>query len=223
MKKANRLPGFFYLGMVIFGVCAQIIRSNIIVFVDDIDTWAKLGNSIFALRLAFVSDILMTLFYVLTAWALYNALKQFDKNLSLLFLLLAAVSAAVLCSNMIHFFAIIEMNQAEYFSSDNLQNQKQAVQFFFNMYDKGYYSSQLFFGLWLLPIGLIILKFKIMPAYFGIMLIAATAAHIIEFFIVFLYPKGAVITYPGLVIGMLGEFSFCFWLLFRGLSKEPDK
>jgi hypothetical protein len=194
----------------------RIICSNVFVFENDVYILANIANSLFLLRLSFVGDLIMALSYLLTAWALYNSLKDFDKNLSLLFLLLTTVSVAVLSNNMINYFAIIETNQAEYLT----QNIKSTTQFFFNIYNAGYYSSQIYFGLWLLPLGIVVLKSKIMPAYFGIMLIAATFGHLIEFFVTFLYPEGKIITYPGLFIAMIGEFSFCFWLLFKGIKTK---
>jgi len=59
-----------------------------------------------------------------------------------------------------------------------------------------------------------------MPKYFGIMLIAAGFGCLLEVIVTFGFPKYGFITYPGLIIGMLGEFSFCFWLLFKGIEIE---
>jgi nitrate reductase NapE component len=36
--------------------------------------------------------------------------------------------------------------------------------------------------------------------------------------ITFLFPGNDFIIYPGLIIAMVGEFSFCFWLLFKGIN-----
>ena len=213
----NRLPGILYLCMILFGMFAQIIRSNIFVFNDSINTLENFQSSLFILRLAFISDLLMTVFYLLTAWSLFNLLKQINKNQSLLFLLLTVVSVAILSMNMINHIAIIEINNANYLNINNF-GIILLSQFLANLHTYGYLISQLFFGLWLLPLGVIILKSKIMPTYFGIMLIAATFGHLIEIFTTFLFPGNDFITYPGLLIAMLGEFSFCFWLIYKGIN-----
>ena len=217
MKK-NRLAGILYLCMILFGIFAQVVRSNIFVFNDVVNT---LGNnqsllfpsSLFILRLALISDLLMAVFYLLTAWVLFKALKHINKNQSFLFLIFTVISVAILSMNMINHIAIIEVNTVNYgFDVQSI------TQFFAKLRTYGYLISQLFFGLWLLPLGMIILKSKIMPKFFGIMLIAATFGHLIEVFTTFLFQGNDFIIYPGLLIAMLGEFSFCFWLIYKGID-----
>jgi hypothetical protein len=121
---------------------------------------------------------------------------------------------------MINHIAIIEINSAGYFNINSTYDLKSLSQFFSNLHKYGYLIAQIFFGLWLLPLGIIIAKSKIMPKYFGIMLIAATVGHLLEIMITFLFPGNDFIIYPGLIIAMVGEFSFCFWLLFKGINIE---
>ena len=218
MKKTTRLPGFLYLGIIIFGIIAQIIRTNILVFGENIDVFEKINSSLFTLKIGFISDLIMMVFYLLTAWTLFNILKHVNKDQSLLFLICSIISVAILGSNMINIIAIIEINNANYINiGDNFIG---FSQFLSKLHNYGYLISQVFFGLWLLPLGLIILKSKILPKYFGIMLIAATFGHFIEIISVFLFSGNEYFTYPGLIISMVGEFSFCFWLIFKGINIE---
>ena len=50
----KRLAGIFYLGMILFGMFAQITRSNVFAF-DNINILEKIKNSILILR--FIVDI----------------------------------------------------------------------------------------------------------------------------------------------------------------------
>jgi len=52
----------------------------------------------------------------------------------------------------------------------------------------------------------------------GILLILACFGHLIQFFQIFLFPSYEAITYPGLAIATVGEFSLCFWLLIKGVN-----
>jgi hypothetical protein len=219
MKKANRLPGFLYLGMIVFGIIAQIIRSNILVFGDNAKSFEEIIGSSMLLRLAFMSDLIMMVFYLLTAWALYTKLKSINKSQSLLFLIFTIVSVAIMSGNMLNNMAIIEITNGDYTKFNDLTL---VSQFYANLHKYGYLIAQIYFGLWLLPLGIIILKSKIMPKYFGIMLIAATFGCLLEIFVTFLFPGNDFITYPGLIMGMVGEFSFCFWLLFKGLNVDKE-
>ena len=206
--KTTRVPGYLYLGMILFGVFAELTRSRIFVSPD-------IGGLLLPLRLAFMSDLIMNVLHLLTAWILYNLLKHVHKSLSLLFLVFAITSVAVLSGNMINHIAIIELHSASYFRTDDIQF---ITRFLAQLHEYGYLIAQVFFALWLMPLGMVILKSKLMPAYFGIMLIAATFGALSEVITKFLLPGYDFLAYPGLLIGMTGEFSFCFWLLFRGIT-----
>ena len=67
-KGKSRTAGIFYLGAIVLGMTAQIIRSNILVFDENINTFERINNSMFLLRLAFINDLVMIVFYLLTAW-----------------------------------------------------------------------------------------------------------------------------------------------------------
>jgi hypothetical protein len=219
-KEGNRTVGIYYLGIIVFGMFAQIIRSNILVFDNTINTLEKIHNSIFILRMAFISDLLMILFYLLTAWTLFNLLRNINKNQSLLFFVFTIISVSIMSMNMINHVIIIEINNSDYFNINGRYDLKTLSQLFSHLHNYGYLIAQIFFGLWLLPLGNIIIKSKIMPKYFGIMLIAATFGHLLEIIVTFIIPEYNFIIYPGLIVSMLGEFSFCFWLLFRGINIE---
>jgi hypothetical protein len=219
-KGKNRMVGIFYLGTIVFGMFAQIVRSNILVFDNNINTLERINNSIFILRLALVSDLFMILFYLLTAWTLFNLLKNMNKKQSLLFFVFTIISVSIMSINMVNHIVIIEINNSGYFNINNQYDLKSLSQLFSKLHNYGYLIAQIFFGLWLFPLGNIIIKSKIMPKYFGIMLIAATFGHLLEIIVTFMIPEYDFIMYPGLIISMLGEFSFCFWLLFKGIKIE---
>ena len=211
--KTTRLPGFLYLGMILCGIFAELTRSKIFASPD-------IGALLLPLRLAFMSDLIMHVLHLLTAWVLYTILKHVHKPLSLLFLIFTMTSVAILSMNMINHIAIIEIHSTDYFRTDDLGS---LTRFLAKLHEYGYVIAQVYFALWLMPLGMVILKSKLMPAYFGIMLIAATFGALTEVITKFLIPEYGFLSYPGLIIGMLGEFSFCFWLLFKGLPYGESK
>lgn len=211
--KTTRMPGFFYLGMILFGSFAEMTRSKLFALPD-------IGASLLPLRLSLMSDLAMCVFHLLAAWALFNILKYYSKPLSLLFLIFAMTSVAILSGNLINHIAIIEMHSADYFGTANIQP---IARFLAQLHGYGYIIAQVYFALWLMPLGMVLLKSKLMPACFGIMLIAATFGALTEVITKFLIPGYGYLSYPGLILGMIGEFSFCFWLLFRGIRIAGGK
>ena len=77
-------------------------------------------------------------------------------------------------------------------------------------------AAELFWGLWLLPLALLILKSNRISKIIGILLLAACAAHLAVFGLYFIaHDLWAATESALLVIGMIGEFSLVLWLLIR--------
>jgi hypothetical protein len=82
---------------------------------------------------------------------------------------------------------------------------------------------QVFWGLWLLPLGLLFIRATFMPTWLGILLIINCFAYLILTFTQLLELKYVeVITYTLMPFLLIGEFSAIFWLLFVGVKKELD-
>jgi hypothetical protein len=224
-KKTARIAGALYLMVIIFGAFAEVgVRSSLIVPGDAVATAAKIVASESLFRIGFMSDLIMMTCYFLLAFTLYVLLKPANNNLSLLFLLFTLASVAIMSLNMLNqFAALLLLSGADYltvFSADQLQA---LALLFIDLHKYGYFIAQIFFGLWLLPLGYVGLKSGYFPRVLSIMVMLACVGHLIQYFQIFLFPGYEVITYPGLAIATIGEFSLCFWLLLKGVTVPEIK
>ena len=64
----------------------------------------------------------------------------------------------------------------------------------------------------------LVFKSGYFPGILGVLLMLAGLCDLIQFFQIFLFPSYEVITYPGLAVAMVAEFSFAFWLLIKGAN-----
>ena len=98
-------------------------------------------------RIGFMSEVVATLFFLLTAWALYVLLKPIGKNLALLFLLLNVAGVAIECASaLIHFAALPISEGADYlrvYQADQLQA---LALLFLNVSGSGSMITALFYG-----------------------------------------------------------------------------
>ena len=75
---------------------------------------------------------------------------------------------------------------------------------------------------WLFPLGYLVYKSGFLPKWLGILLIADFIGIMIWFFQFFLLPGYDIITYPGLAISFLAEFSLSLWLIIKRVKdQEP--
>ncbi len=221
-QKDAKRAGFFYLAFVITCIFAGIVRANLIAWGDASRTADVLGNSELLFRISSLVDLISAVLFVLSAWALYVLLKPVNKNVALLFLLLNAVGVAVQCNSLLNSFTpmltygntdFIKAFQPDQFDALNL--------LFLNIYKSGFTIAQIFYGTWLLPLGYLVYKSGFLPKWLGILLIADFFGVMIWFFQYFLLPGYDIITYPGLAIGFIAEFSLSLWLIIMGVKVQP--
>ncbi len=219
IKKIARFAGFLYLIMAITGIFGQYVRSTLIVYGDAAATASNIMASEWLFRIGFMSDLTMITVYFLTACVLYILLKPVNKNIALLFVLFTLGSVSVQFINALNqFAALLLFSGADYLTVFGAGQLNALAMLFLNLHQYGYTIAQIFFGLWLLPLGYLIYKSDHFPKILGILVMIACFGHLLEFFQIFLFPSHEVIAYPGLIAAMIGEFSLMFYLSIKGVK-----
>ena len=215
------MAGFFYLIFILTTVFATFVRSKLIVFGDAAATANNIMGSELFFRIGFVTELVSAMFFVLAAWALYVLLKPVNKNLALLFLLLNLGGVAVECINMLNLFAALQfLNGANYLNVFQTGQLQAMAMSFLNSYTNGFRIAQIFYGTWLLPLGYLLYKSRLVPRLLGILLILDFFGVLIWFFQFFLFPSYGVASYPSYAVGFIAEFSLSLWLLIKGVKNQ---
>ena len=221
IKKTARIAGFMYLGNIITGIFAQVVRSTLIVPGDVAATAKNIMASGLLFRFGFVSDLIMVTFYLLMGLVFYVLLKPVNKNIALLMLLLNLAGIPMLGFNMLNQFAtLLLMSGAGYLDVFGADQLHALGMLFFDLHEYGYDIAVISWGFYLLPLGYLVFKSGYFPRILGVLLMLASFCDLIQFFQIFLFPGYEVITYPGLAVAMIAEFSFAFWLLIKGVNVE---
>ena len=91
---------------------------------------------------------------------------------------------------------------------------------FLNLHGRGFVVAEIFWGLWLFPLGLLVYRSRFLPRFLGMWLALAGFAWVILSLTGILLPQyaGKVNTY--LQPAILGEIAFILWLVIKG-AKPP--
>jgi hypothetical protein len=90
------------------------------------------------------------------------------------------------------------------------------VLFLLEVHHQGEMMAVLFWGLWLLPLGLLIFKSGFIPRIIGILLICACVCYLIDFFLYFFFPSLiAIADLPLSLVETTAEVVFILWLLIK--------
>ena len=221
-QKSARVAGLLYLLLIVFGITAELIRQSFIVPGDAATTVNNIMVSESLFRIGFMSDLIMIMCFLLLPLALYVLLKPVNKNLASLMVIFVLVSVPMMIINMlIYFSALLLLSGADYLTVFGVDQLHASVLFFLDFYTVGVMIATIFHGLWLLPLGYLVYKSGYFPRILGVFLMIACFGFLIESFAFFLLPPNyEVITYPGIVFEIIGEFGFCGWLLLKG-AKIP--
>lgn len=226
-QKLTARAGSLYLAMILTGIFAHLfVRANLTVPEDAALTAQNILNKEFIFRLAFVSDLVYMVFFLFLGLVFYRMFQQTHKNCARTLLVLVMVSNAMMGLNMLnHFAALYVLSGAEFLNVFQPEQLQAFSLFFLEMHNHGIHIGYLFFGLWLLPLGYLVLKSTLFPGHwgkvFGVLLIAGFVGYEIDFFTYFIFPEqNAVISEFATIPADLGELSLCLWLIFKGAIRK---
>jgi hypothetical protein len=218
-KKTARIAGLWYLLMAVFSSFSMVyLDSKFYVPGNATATVSKILASEWLYRLGLVSNLLSQICFLFLIYALYKLLKPVDKDYARLMALLVVVSIPIALVNVLNqFVPIILLSGSGYLSAFG-QNQLNAlVMFFLNLYTYGLFIAGIFWGLWLLPLGYLVIKSKFIPQIIGVFLIIAGLGYMTDSLCKFLIPN------YNITIGsytFIGEVLLIFWLLFKGVKVQ---
>ena len=171
-----------------------------------------------------VFALVSALLFALVAWGLYVLLRPVNKDLALLFLLLNAIGVAIHCVSMLPLISAMLQsdpgNQMQAFSAAQLAGLGVLSA---STYKTVFVTAQLFFGMWLFPLGYLVYKSRFLPRFLGVLLLADGVAVMIWFLQALLFPAYGAVSTPGLLVSFVAEAGLGLWLLFMGVKQAPDE
>lgn len=223
-KRTARLAGLVWLLMCICGPVAQVIRSKIFVTGDAAATAQNLMSNGFLFRLGFVSDLMMMLLFLLLPLVLYKLFHRVDKSLSLLMVVFVMVGVPINMLNLLNEFAAFHLlSGAEYLTPVGAGRLMAEAMLSYDLYLHGYEIANVFFALWLVPLGLLVRKSGFLPKILGSLLVVGGFSLFLEVFIYFLLPGYEMVNAILLIPQTLSEFAFLIWILVKGIDESKVK
>ena len=223
INKVARTAGLFYLFYMISSFVANLFGK--FVFVEAPATVDHILTHAVQFRIGFVINLFSVVLFTMAAWALYRLLKPVNQGPALLFLLFNLAGFAVwLFSSLCLFASLVVLNSPGILDAFQPDQVQALGVFFVNLYKHGVYMAQVPYGVWLFPLGYLVLKSGYIPRIFGILLIADGICQFVYVCQRFIFPDLAVIAYPCLVISFIAEVSLALWLSIKTVkSRESVK
>ena len=225
LKKTARLAGLLYLLLVITGVYGiMYIPSQIIVAGDSVATAKNIISNEVLFRTGILNDIISNTIFLFLVLVLYRLFKHVNENQAKL--MFALVIVQIPFAFMMEAFNITSLMilKGEILKTFELSQRQDLAMLFLKINDYGTLPLEMFWGLWLLPFGLLVYKSEFIPRIFGILLVIAGIAYMIDSTIAMLFPSYSVfVKQPTLLLVAIGEISITLWLLIKGVKIQEQK
>lgn len=209
-----RLAGFLYLLLVPLGFFSMYAGS-LIEPGNAVATAQNILKSEFLFRLSIVSALLTPIVNILLVLALYRLLKPVNKVYAGIMVALIVAAAPVAMLKELNHFALLALSGADHTISFTLAQQKQLIPLFSVLHDYGTAVVEIFWGLWLFPLGYLVYKSNFIPKFIGVTLIIACFGYLGNSYIMFFTSNHDlnIATYT-----FWGELFITLWLLIRGIK-----
>jgi hypothetical protein len=223
-KRLARLAGAVYVSL---GVAAAFGFYHAPLVQGDLNAIAlRITGPDLRFRIGVVSDVLSTTLSVPLALLLYQLLKPVQKKLAALMALLLLLAMPVSFVVALNYVAaqILLTGAPEVSALTGPQRDALGI-LFLRLHTHGVLAVEIFWGLWLLPFGLLVIRSRFLPRVLGILLIIAGVAYVAHSFTSLLLPGHRIILYERVTMlaRAAGEFPIMFWLLIKGADARRER
>lgn len=224
IKNTARLAGVLYLIWVILSLFGMFYIPSQINMRGDVAAAAQnLLSHEFLFRTSIVTDILTSTIWVFLVMILYSLFKSVNKQQSRLMVALVIVQIPTVFVMEALNIASLMMFKGELLKTFAVNQRLDFAILFHKMGGYGLLTQELFWGLWLFPLGSLVYKSRFLPRFIGVWLIINGIAYVILSFTSLLLPQYKDIVNTSIFPAMLAEIVFMLWLLILGAKPLPVK
>jgi hypothetical protein len=174
-------------------------------------------------RLGFVSFVVGLILQLFLVYVLYELFKSVDKGQAMLMVILVVAGVSITFMNMLNqYVPILLLSGAENLSAFNPAQVQTLSMVFLELYQHGYQLSEIFWGLWLVPLGVLVYKSGFIPKVLGILLMVGCCGHLLSFLTTFLFPDSSATLMPIAEMLMIGELPIFLWFLIKGVKNLEE-
>ncbi len=209
-NKSARASGILYLSLVPLGMFGIMYVPSILI--DPENSTTTIRNIIeneTLFRWSIISALLVQIINIILVLLLFKIFKRVHMLMAALMVIFSLLAVPIVFLNEINHLAVLNL------LVKGLESE-QLISIFLNLHHHGIIMAQVFWGLWLFPLGYLVYKSGYLPKFIGVLLIIGSVGYVVDSFTLILLPQFKI-TFSEFTF--LGEVIFPLWLLIKGLKK----
>ena len=222
-KRQARLAGLFYLLASIPAPFGLIYVPNKLIVPNDATATADhIRTSESLLRLGIASELLGSILFILVVVALYRLFKAVNETHALAMMILILVSIPIsLLSVVNELAALLLVSGADFLSVFNKGQLDALAYLFMRLHSREVLVAEIFWGLWLIPFALLVIRSGFIPRVLGFLLLIAAFGYLASSLAGLVLPSYRQLVDQFAGILEAAELPIIFWLLIWGARNQP--
>ncbi|HET9233891.1 MAG TPA: DUF4386 domain-containing protein [Candidatus Eisenbacteria bacterium] len=220
-KATARQAGILYFLFMLIAIYGEFLLPNALVPGDAAATSSNITRGEFTYRMGILVGLATHVIFLFLVVVLYKLFEDVNKSQALLMVVLVSVGVAVALANMLNRFAPLQILSGEDYLSAFTREQLDALTMSsLRFRSSGSVVPTAFWGFWLFPFGLLVMKSGFIPRLFGILLLVAGTAYVVGSATAIILPEHRQLVSKILMPFYLGEVPVVFWLLLKGAKES---
>ena len=219
-KRLARIAGLLYLVVGIFGGFAVgYVSPMLYVPGDAAATAGNVASNAGLVRIGVLADLLQATVFVFLGMTLYLLLRHVNRNVATAMVILVAIATTIMCLDKVFQFAALRVaGDGGYAAAFGIAGSNALVLLLLDIHTYGFLIAQIFFGLWLAPLGYLAYKSGMFPRALGVVLVVAAVSYLVDVLAAFSFPDLAKQIHPFLIVApTIGEIGMVVYLLVWGV------
>jgi hypothetical protein len=223
-KKAARVAGLWYLLIAITAPIGLLyVPSRLIVSGDAAATASRIRESELLFRIGIASELFHQTIAIFLVLALYRLFRPVDEARARQLVILGAlVSVPIAFLNVLNEIAALVLIGGSSFLSVFDRQQLDALAYLFiRLHAQGINVVSIFWGLWLFPFGMLVIRSRFIPRVLGMLLFLAGGGYLAFAAVSVVAPHYAHVVGSVAMILEVGELPIIGWLAIWGARAQP--
>jgi hypothetical protein len=219
----GRVAGFWYLLLVIIGPLRLIyIPSKLFVPGNATATVNNIAGHELLFRLGIAGDLAGAVILIFLTLAFYRLFAGVDRNLAVLVVIFGGVMPALIyfVGVVSDFGALMVVRGADFLSVFDKPQRDALAMLFLKLRDHQNTAAEILWGVWLLPLAVLVYRSGFLPRFLGVWLTLGGFAYLALSLAGVLWPQ-----YQGKVFtisqpAFFGEIALMLWLVIKGAKPQ---
>lgn len=218
----GRFAGMLYLLTSIVGFFAMgYVPNKLIVSGNAAATANNIAASETLFRLGIAGELIGQAGFIFVALALYDLLKGVNQRHASLMVLLIVVSVPIAFLNELNSIAaLVLVRRADFLSVFEKAQREALALLFLKLHGQGFVIAEMFWGLWLFPLAVLVYRSRFLPRFLGVWLALAGFAWVSLSVVGILLPQYQDKVSSYAQPAFFGEIALMLWLVIKG-AKPP--